>query len=738
MIERLQITIAGIVQGVGFRPFVVTLARSLGVTGVVTNRGGDVVIEAEADTAVLAAMTGELRAGPAAARVDRIEIERIAPRGDRDFTIATSAETAGAAAIAPDVATCEACVAEVFATGRRSGYAFTSCAACGPRLTIVTAAPYDRARTTMAAFTMCAACRAEYEDVGDRRFHAQPIACPACGPKLACGDADDPIFTASWALAEGEILAIKGLGGYHLACDARRGEVVQELRRRKQRDAKPFAVMVANLAVAHVVAELDPVEAALLASPARPIVLARRRRNAAIAVEVAPDVEDIGIMLPYTPLHHLLLATLPNVPLVMTSGNVTDEPIAFRDADARRRLGGIARRFLTHDREIHMRCDDSIARVIDGAPAILRRARGYAPAPLRLPAALARPTLALGGHLKAAFALGEGDTAFVSPHMGDLDHLAAYEQFVVAIDHFERLHRITPACLVHDLHPDYATTRLAEQLARDRGIPRIGVQHHRAHFASVLADAQVGDRAIGVCFDGAGHGDDGTIWGGEVLVGDARSSRRAAHLRAVPQPGGDRAAIEPWRMAVAYLCEAGESVDLIATRIGSDTHAVAALCGGAPRTSSAGRLFDAVASLLGICDRSDYEGQAAMRLEALARGERDAGSYPIEIAGPVLDTLPVIRAVLRDVERGVSPGQIARRFHTTLVELAAAACIRIARVEAIEHVALTGGVFQNAILANELPRRLRAAGLVPHVHRRVPTNDGGLAFGQLASLAGGA
>lgn len=721
--ERLRISVEGVVQGVGFRPFVYGLAERLGIRGFVTNRTGDVVIEAEAERPRLEQFLAELRASaPTAARVDRLTTTPTELRGEEAFRIADSdTATVGAAAIAPDVATCAACVAEILdPAARRGGYAFTSCAACGPRLTIVLSAPYDRARTTMASFAMCDACRAEYDDPHDRRFHAQPIACPACGPQLSAS-----IDEVASVIRGGGIVAIKGLGGYHLACDATNEAAVNELRSRKHRDAKPFAVMVADLDAA---CELGDFEGArgLLASAAAPIVLAPKRASK-LAESVAPGVADIGVMLPYTPLHHLLVRALPNLPLVMTSGNISDEPIAYRDDDARERLGSIADTMLAHDRPIHMRCEDSVVRGTDAAPLILRRARGYAPAPERFPLRFHTPTLALGGHLKAAFAYGVGDTAFVSPHFGDLDDLSAYEAFVDAIDHFGRLHRIEPKQVVCDLHPDYATTRFAETL----GLPTISVQHHHAHFASAFADARLHGPAIGVIFDGAGYGGDGTIWGGEILVGDPAGVFRAAHLEYVAQPGGDRATIEPWRMAVAHLAAAGESY----ADVHPDADRAAALLGRATRTSSAGRLFDAVAAIAGVASSSGYDGQAAMQLEALARRAEPEAAYPFELNGEELVIAPMIRAIAKDVRKHVAKERIARRFHSTLVELIAHACSQLARGEGLRDVVLSGGCFQNMILATEVPARLRAVGLVPHVHRRMPPNDGGLAFGQLAVAA---
>jgi hydrogenase maturation protein HypF len=728
--ERLRIAVEGVVQGVGFRPFVYGLAGRLGVRGFVANRAGDVVIEAEGDRTTLDRFVAELSNGaPAAARVDRVVTTAAAVRGEPGFQIENSELAAGtAAAIAPDLATCDACVEEIFdPASRRYRYAFTSCAACGPRLTIVTAAPYDRARTTMAPFPMCTACRAEFDEPTDRRFHAQPIACPACGPTLAMdGASGDPLAAAAAAIRAGRIIAIKGLGGFHLACDATNEATVEELRVRKQRDAKPFAVMVGSVEAAAALGHIDDASRTLLTSAARPIVLVPKQQDSALAPSVSPGVADVGVMLPYTPLHHVLVRDL-GIPLVMTSGNVSDEPIVFADDDARERLAEIADSMLVHDRAIHMRCEDSVARVVDGAPMILRRARGYAPAPIRFPLPIARPTLALGGHLKASFVYGTGNLAFASPHLGDLDELSAYEAFVTALSHFKGLHRIVPELIVCDMHPDYATTRLAEQM----GLPTMSVQHHHAHFASAFADAGLHGPAIGVIFDGAGYGADGTIWGGEILVGEPANVWRAAHIQYVGLPGGDRAAIEPWRMAVSHLAAAGEPYADFAP----DAERVAATLGRAMRTSSMGRLFDAVAALIGIATHSVFEGQAAMQLEALARTAGPEAAYPFELAADELVVAPMIRAISRDVRMHVAPARIARRFHTTVVELAANACAQIARGEGLRDVVLSGGVFQNAILGNELPARLRALGLVPHVQRRVPPNDGGLAFGQLAVAA---
>ncbi len=708
------IVVKGIVQGVGMRPFVFGLARELGLEGRVANETDGVRIELAGEADAIAAFENALvTRAPSLARIDRVE--RFAVDADRrwgEFVIETSRAGEGTHAfVTPDAATCDACKDEIFdRDDRRFGHAFASCTNCGPRLTIVRALPWDRDTTTMAAFPMCAACRAEYEDPSDRRFHAQPIACPACGPTLSAHISD-----VAAALARGEIVALKGLGGYHLACDARSERAVTELRARKRRDAKPFAIMVADADVAGELVHLDAEARALLASKERPIVLLLRRADARLASGIAPGLDRLGVMLPYTPLHHLLLRLTG--PLVMTSGNVSDEPIAYDDEDARTRLAPLAELFVTHDRPIAMRVDDSVAHVIDGAPAILRRARGHAPASIALPHALSRPTLALGGHLKAAFALGRDRDAFLSQHIGDLDHVEAWRSFREARVRYEELLRIAPEFVVHDLHPDYATTALAEEL----DLPRLGVQHHEAHVAGALAEHGITEPAIGVAFDGAGWGTDGTIWGGEIFTGTIGDLRRRARLRPVALPGGDRAAREPWRMAISYRFDAGEAVE---------DNAIASLLPRAIKTSSMGRLFDAAASLLGVRRVNEFEAQAAMELQARAEAMGQGTPLPFELSERdgllEMDPRPLVRALAR------GEGD-AYRFHATIAAMTADAC-RALRNEA-KVVVLSGGVFANALLVRLLAQRLRAERFRVFVQRKVPTNDGGLAYGQLAIVA---
>lgn len=754
--DRRAITIRGIVQGVGFRPWIYGLASRMGLNGFVRNQSGDVLIEVEGEPRCLDRFLDELTAGPPPlARIDDVRWQALGLRGDPQFRIEPSeADRSGSIFIAPDVATCDDCLAELFdPADRRYRYPFLNCTNCGPRLTIIRGVPYDRPRTTMARFVLCPACRGEYEDPRNRRFHAQPTCCPSCGPRLQALDGrgravetDDPLAVAVEALRQGRIVAVKGLGGYHLACDAGNGPAVAELRRRKHRDEKPLAVMVADLRGARTLGEVAPAEGALLVAPRRPIVLLRRRPGAAVADAVAPQNPSLGVMLPYTPLHHLLLRALDGVPLVMTSGNPADEPISYDDRDARGRLAGIADLFLTHDRPIHLRCDDSVTRLVAGAELPLRRSRGDAPQPLELPEACRRPTLALGGQLKVTFALGRGRHAFLSHHIGDLDHYEAYRAYGEAIDHYERLFAIRPEWLVHDLHPDYASTRYATQRAGADSIPRLAVQHHHAHVASGMAENGLDEPVLGVAFDGAGFGTDGAIWGGEFLAADYRSFRRAAHLRYVAMPGGEQAVREPWRMAAAYLADAGQEDTPLRGHIPAP--ALATLRRmierriSSPLTSSVGRLFDAVAALAGLRRRVSYEGQAAMELEWRAAEVAPDGTYPFDLQETqegdppastlVIDPRPLICEVAAEARRGRDPAVIGRRFHSTLVEIVAQVCARLRTETGLAAVVLSGGVFLNALLTREVVERLTHDGFRVYRHRRVPPGDGGLCLGQLA------
>jgi hydrogenase maturation protein HypF len=752
--ERRQIVIRGIVQGVGFRPFVYALAVRHQVTGFVKNQTGAVLIEAEGEPAALDGFLRDLAEHPPPlAQIEHLSWEPQAARGEDRFRIEDSSGDGGSPIfLSPDVATCPECLAELFdPADRHYRYPFLNCTNCGPRLTIITGAPYDRGRTTMAGFPMCADCRAEYDDPANRRFHAQPTACPECGPKLQLLDssgrplsAADPLTSFAEALRAGRIGAMKGLGGYHLICDAGNPEAIAELRRRKHRDEKPFAVMAADLAAARDLVAISPQEEAVLCSTHGPIVLLRKRHPCPVAESVAPGNPWLGVMLPYTPLHHLLMRAA-GIPLVMTSGNRSDEPIAYQE-DGPEKLAGIADVFLVHNRPIHVRCDDSVTRIVDGVELPIRRSRGYAPRPIALPFPCPQPILAVGGQLKSTFALGRDRQAFLSHHLGDLDHYEAYKAFVKDIQLYQQLFAIRPAIIVHDLHPDYASTRFAREEAAKQGSTLLGVQHHHAHLASCMAENGLDEPVIGVTFDGTGYGLDGAVWGGEFLVGDYRRFRRGAHLRYVPMPGGDRAIHEPWRMAVAHLLDAGASLDAIgAQHLPSEVAMVKKMMErrlNAPLTSSAGRLFDAVAVLAGLSGRVSYEGQAAIELEWLATGVAVDRIYPFRIdsAGGgesplVVDTRPLICSVAEESSRGEEPALIARRFHSTLTDLIAAVCGRLRQTTGIAAVVLSGGVFLNALLTSEVMARLAADGFRVYRHRLVPPGDGGLSLGQLAVAA---
>jgi hydrogenase maturation protein HypF len=750
--ERRAILVRGIVQGVGFRPFVYQLAARHHLHGFVRNQTGTLFIEVEGEPRSLDRFFADLTdRPPPLAQIEHLSWERRLPQGDHHFRIETSdASAAGPVFVSPDVAACPDCLRELLdPADRRYGYPFLNCTNCGPRLTIITGAPYDRPRTTMASFAMCSACRAEYDDPANRRFHAQPTACVDCGPRLRLLDGagrplqgPDPLAQFAQALRAGQIGALKGLGGYHLACEARNAAAVGELRRRKRRDEKPFAVMVLDAAAAEALGEVGPVERGLLLSPRAPIVLLRRRGPGAVADEVAPRNPYLGVMLPYTPLHQVLLRAAGG-PLIMTSGNRSDEPIAYRDDAALKQLAGVADLFLVHDRPIHVRCDDSVTRAVDGVELPLRRSRGYAPRPVELPLDCPAPVLAVGGQLKVTFALGRGRQAFLSHHMGDLDHFEAYKAFVKDVALYEELFGVRPQCVAHDLHPDYVTTGYARKRASVLGIPLLAVQHHHAHMVSCMAEHGLTAPVIGVTLDGTGYGTDGAVWGGEFLMGDCRGFRRAAHLRYVGLPGGDRAIREPWRMALAHLTDAGLGAALLKARLlPAEVRAVERMLErrvNTPLTSSAGRLFDAVAALAAIRDRVSYEGQAAVELEWLAGEVAAEGSYPfaLEPSGETLivDTRPLIRAVAEDVSRDVEAALVARRFHSTLVEVIAAVCNRIRQATGLGTAVLSGGVFLNALLTREVSARLGGDGFRVHRHQVVPPGDGGISLGQVAVAA---
>ncbi len=746
---RRRLVVRGIVQGVGFRPFVYGLAVRHQLAGFVGNDSQGVFIEVEGPPDAIDAFIGELRAHPPPlASIESIASEALPPTGETAFVIVASAQQAGAStSISPDVAICADCLRELFdPSDRRYRYPFINCTNCGPRFTIIRDIPYDRAQTTMASFAMCLRCAAEYHDPTDRRFHAQPNACPDCGPRVwfeRPGQAvvwdDAAIRAAQDALRAGQIVAVRGIGGFHLACDATSDAALQALRARKGRVDKPFALMVRDLNAARALTEVSDAEAELLTGPARPIVLLRRRPDAHVSPLVAPSNGYLGLMLPYSPLHYLLLDGLDQ-PLVMTSGNLSDEPICKDNEEARARLAGLADAFLFHNREIHIHCDDSVMRVLDGAPLPIRRSRGYAPFPVRLP----RPApmlVAAGGELKATFCITRDQNAYLSQHIGDMENLETLRAYERAVDHFVRLFRLRPEAVICDLHPGYLTMQWAERFAASHGLPLFKVQHHHAHVAACLAEHgfDPDERVIGVSFDGTGYGSDGAIWGGEVLIANCRAFQRAAHLKYTPLPGGDAGIRRPYRVALAHLWAAGIPWE-------SDLPCIAACPPdeqrvlrrqlerrlNSPLTSSAGRLFDAVAALIGVRQVITYEAQAAIELEALCDHD-EPGHYPFTIEDAdvlVLDPAPMLRAIVDDLRAGVRRESIAAKVHNTLAKIIVEVSILLRARSGVKVVALSGGVFQNVTLLRQARAQLQAAGFRVLTHQAVPPNDGGLALGQ--------
>lgn len=748
---RKTIAVQGVVQGVGFRPYIYGLASRYGLHGTVRNDSAGAVIEIEGEASALDSFLDRMvKEAPPLSSIQRIEVRSAPIRGFDSFSIAQSRTCNDTSVfITPDVATCSDCLQELTdQRDRRYHYPFLNCTNCGPRFTIITDVPYDRERTTMAGFTMCPVCRGEYDDPRNRRFHAQPTACPVCGPHLRVTDSsgkiipvNDPLAFAANCLKAGGVVALKGLGGYHLACDAQRSEVVLELRRRKRREAKPLAVMVRNMKMAHRLCHISDPEDLLLGSSSRPIVLLRKREDCAIAEAVAPGYPYLGVMLPYTPLHHLLMQTM-GVPLVMTSGNLTDEPIAYDDDDATNRLRDIVDCFLMYDRPIHMRCDDSVVRVVNGGQLLLRRSRGYAPLPIRLKRSAPIPLLACGGQMKNTFCLARGPYAFISHHIGDLDDYRTYQSFLAGIEHFKKLFAVTPEAVVHDLHPGYGSTQYAQSLD---GLPLIPVQHHHAHIAACMTENGHEGPVIGVAFDGTGYGTDGRIWGGEFLLAEYARFDRLAHLGEIPLPGGEQAIHQPWRMAAACLYyaygDAMERLDLpfldrVRDRLSPVANWMIAKKINTPLTSSAGRLFDGIASLVGVRDEVRYEAQAAIELELLAEGGPAKDTYPFFFRDQgqtfVIDTRGIIMGVVDDVLARTPTPVIARRFHSTMTALISRTCRRIRQMTGLRDVALSGGVFQNVRLLTETVERLSADGFHVLTHSKVPPNDGGLALGQVA------
>ena len=738
------IEVRGVVQGVGFRPFVWRLAERFGIRGWVRNGGGVVEISAEGSRADLDGFCAAIATeAPPLARVEDVRWAEATVSGVVGFEVDESLDVDGGdRLIPPDSATCPDCLRELFdPADRRYRYPFVNCTNCGPRFTIIEGLPYDRERTSMRAFPMCADCEREYLDPADRRFHAEPVACPACGPTLAFVDAAgrrrraDPVEQAVRLIAAGEVVALKGLGGFHLACDATNERAVRALRERKHRPAKPFAVMVADLERARERFKLSGDEENVLASSRAPIVLVRDRGT--LAPSIAPGHVRQGAMLPSTPLHHLLLEATQR-PLVMTSGNRGDEPICIANEEALERLEGIADGFLLHDREIVARYDDSVTRVWRGDPLVLRRARSSAPSPIRL-ATPVPPTLGTGAKLHGAFCLAAGTTAFLSQHVGDLDTDRAMAAYADALERYRRVFGITPEAAAHDLHPDFLTTRFAIET----GLPLVAVQHHHAHVAAVIAEHRLEGRVIGVAFDGFGLGDDGTAWGGEFLVGDAGGMDRAAHLRPVALPGGDEAVRHPWRMALSHAADA----DVLERALpfleghGPETEVVLGQMRsglGSGPTSSMGRLFDAVAALTGVCDLATYEGQPAILLEQAAE-HGATREYPFEVTpepgGIQLDARPIVAAIVADLSRGRPAGEIAGRFHRTVAAATLEVCRALRGMTGLDRVCLSGGVFQNELLTSDTVARLETVGFHVYLPREAPVGDGGIALGQVAVAA---
>ena len=771
---RIKIAIHGAVQGVGFRPFVYRLATELKLKGWVLNSAQGVFIEAEGPQAQLEEFLARLtRDKPPRAFIQSFESSWLDPVGYTEFEIRHSDESGQKTAfILPDVATCPDCLREIFdPNDRRYRYPFTNCTNCGPRFSIIEALPYDRPNTTMKIFRMCPDCQAEYEDPSNRRFHAQPNACPRCGPHLELWDRrgtvlaqrDDALLQAAEAIRDGQIVAVKGLGGFHLICDARNDDAVQELRRRKHREEKPFALMYPSLELIKAHCEVSALEERVLLSPEAPIVLLRRRplprplpdtgrgdspfpfREGgwgvrSIAPSVAPHNPYLGIMLPYTPLHHLLMAEL-GFPVVATSGNLSDEPICTDEHDALTKLNTIADLFLVHNRPIARHVDDSIVRIVGGRELVLRRARGYAPLPITLSRESSRErgtVLAVGAHLKNTVALSVGSNIFISQHIGDLETPEAFRAFERVISDFEQLYDARPSVIAHDLHPDYLSTRYAQQ----RDLPKVGVQHHYAHVLACMAENELDGPVLGVSWDGTGYGLDGTIWGGEFLLATRESFTRVVHLRRFHLPGGEHAIKEPRRSALGVLYELfgdalfhQEELKALAPVQSFLEHELKLLHTmlqknlNCPITSSAGRLFDAVASLVGLRQITRFEGQASMELEFAVHSFETDEDYEFALSQETLDWEPMVRALISDVHESIPVGKIAAKFHNTLAEMIVAVARRVGE----ERVVLSGGCFQNKYLTERAIARLRAEGFRVYWHQRIPPNDGGIALGQIVA-----
>lgn len=753
---RARIVVKGIVQGVGFRPFIYRLANEQKLKGWVLNSSEGVVIEAEGPLPNLEEFIANINLkAPSLAVIEKIETNLLPPLGYQSFVIKASQEQEDKfVLISPDISICQDCLRELFdPKDRRYRYPFINCTNCGPRFTIIKDIPYDRPKTTMAVFQMCPSCEKEYHNPNDRRFHAQPNACPRCGPQVWLADAngstlaegEEAIIMARGLLSQGYIVAVKGLGGFHLACDATNKAAVAILRERKKRVNKPFAIMSLDLQAVESYCYLNEQERELLESPQRPIVLLRRKPFSAISDKVAPNNSYLGVMLPYTPLHYLLLEKRGDntdmLALVMTSGNISEEPIAITNQEALERLRTLADFFLLHNRDIHLRCDDTVTRVFEGREAIIRRSRGYAPFPVRLNFET-KPVLACGAELKNTFCLTKENYAFLSQHIGDLENLETLNSFESGIEHFKRLFRISPEVVAYDLHPEYLSTKYALQLKHSLGkkMKFIAVQHHHAHIASCLAENGLEEKVIGVAFDGTGYGEDGKIWGGEFLVCDFQHFKRLAHLKYVVLPGGEAAIRKPYRMALSYLSHLPASLTKglsFFDRLDPGELAIVKreIEGriNSPLTSSSGRLFDAVSSLLGVCDVNTYEGQAAIELEMIADESIEEGYHwplPKGRFPLVIDQAPIFSNIIRDLKAGLPVSIISAKFHNALAEMISGVCDIIREREGINKVALSGGVFQNIYLLKRTLSQLRKKGFEPYIHHQVPSNDGGISLGQ--------
>lgn len=749
----LKIHVSGIVQGVGFRPFVYNLATTLDLKGWVVNTSSGVDIEISGSSQAIEQFVTRLKQEPPLlAHIDGMDIQQIPPSTLSKFSIRESIPLSGEyIPISPDVTICPDCRRELFdPSNRRFRYPFINCTNCGPRFTIIKDIPYDRPLTTMSGFEMCPSCRDEYQDPSDRRFHAQPTACPDCGPtihfasRLSRSKGEDALQQARSLLAQGKILAVKGLGGYHLACDAMNSDAVERLRDRKKRSDKPFALMSFNIEGIARFVHVSEEEQKLLDSPQHPVVLLKKRTGNTLLDATAPHQNHLGFMLPYTPLHLLLLESAPGYPevLVMTSGNISEEPIAYEDEDAADRLSSIADGFLTHDRPIHMRVDDSVTRVFEKKVFLIRRARGYAPQPLSFPKELPE-ILACGAELKNTFSLSRGRHIFISHHIGDLENYETLKSFEEGIEHYKRLFRLSPRSIAVDLHPDYLSTKYGFSQSALLNLPLLKIQHHHAHLAACLADNNyVSEKpVIGLIFDGTGYGTDGNIWGGEVLLGGYRAFDRRFHLAEVPLPGGDSAIRNPSRITLAHLHAAqieweanlppvqslcAEERTVLRSQI---SHRI-----NTPLTTSMGRLFDAVSSLLGIRHKVSYEGQAAIELENLC-DPREESAYEVPVAGDIIDDFALFPQILLDYRKGISNAVISARFHNSIAQVCLNVCNEIRKETSLNVVALSGGVWQNMTLLKKTLSGLRQSGFEVLIHRNLPTNDGGISAGQLLIAA---